>query len=72
MGSSKVTFHINKHQQERSGILPLPINFTPSTWFKKEGDDSVMLLKLCSNPTNKNASQYKMQSKFIATTMMEQ
>jgi hypothetical protein len=58
--AKKVTFHSNKFQEDRSGILPLPIGFTPSPWYKKEDNEGVMSFKLRLNPTDKNSLQYEM------------
>jgi hypothetical protein len=70
--SKKVTFRSNKFQGDPSGVLPPPIGFTPSPWYKKEGDDGVMSFKLRSNPTEKNSPEYEMQAKIFATGSVEQ
>jgi hypothetical protein len=70
--AKKKSFRSNKFQEDRSGVLPPPIEFTPSTWFKKEDDEGVMSFKLRSNPTEKNSPQYEMQAKIFATGSVEQ
>jgi hypothetical protein len=70
--SKKVTFRSEKFQGDPSGVLPPPIGFTPSPWYKKEGDDGVMSFKLRSTPTDKNSPEYEMQAKIFATGSVEQ
>jgi hypothetical protein len=70
--AKKVTFRSSKFQEDRSGILPLPIGLTPSPWYKKEDDKGAMSFKLCSNTTDKNSPQYGIQAKIFATGLVEQ
>jgi hypothetical protein len=70
--AKKVTFRSTTNFKDRSGVLPPPIDFSPSLWFKKDDDDGVMSFKLRSNPTDKNSPQYEMQAKIFATGTPEQ
>jgi hypothetical protein len=70
--AKKVTFRSNKVQEDRSGVLPPPIGFAPSPWYKKEDDEGVMSFKLRSNPTDKNSLEYEMQAKIFDTGSVEQ
>ena len=58
--------------QERIGVVPFPISFPSMTSYKNEDDNSVMSLKLCSDPTDKNIPQCDMQAKLLATSVEEQ
>ena len=53
-------------------MIPPPIGFSPSTWFKKDDDESVMSFKLRSTPSNKKSPVYDMQAKSFATGTVEQ
>jgi hypothetical protein len=70
--AKKVTFRSKQYQEDRSGILPPPIDFTQSTWLKKEDNEGVMSFKLRSNPTDRNTPQYEMQAKIFAMGSVEQ
>ena len=72
MKAPKKTFHGNKRRKERTGVVPPPITFTPSTWYKKEDDESVMSFKLRSNPSEKKSPVYDMQAKSFASGSVEQ
>ena len=54
MKSPKETFRSNENQQERIGKILSSIAFPPLMWFKREGDNSVLPFKLCSNPADTN------------------
>ena len=70
--AKKVTFRSGTNFKDRSGVLPPPIDFSPSLWHKKDDDDAVMSFKLRSNPTLSKSPQYEMQAKIFATGTTEQ
>jgi hypothetical protein len=73
MKSPKKTFRTNKHKKQRSErVVPPPIEFTPSSWYKNEGDEYVMTFKLRASPTEKNSPVYEMTAKSFATGSVEQ
>ena len=61
------TFHMHKHKQQvTEQVVPPPVEFTPSPWYKNEGDEYVMSFKVCASLSEKNSPVYKMMAKSFA------
>jgi hypothetical protein len=70
--AKKVTFRSSTNFKDRSGVLPPPIDFSPTLWSKKDDDEGVMSFKLRSNPSDRHSPQYELQAKIFATGSTEQ
>jgi hypothetical protein len=68
----KKSFRSNKARQAPTGVVPPPITFKPSTWYKNDSDEHVMSFKLRSSPTEKSSPVYEVTAKSFATGSVEQ
>ena len=69
----KKTFRTCKHKQQATErVVPPPIEFAPSPWYKNEGNEYVMSFKLRASPSEKNSPVYEMTAKSFAMGWVEQ